>query len=154
MYGFLEGIKINQDMNCNAPWIKKLDLILNEQIYDKISDNYVICCGTTLGKLAAIKQYVQMMCTILSTHNIVENLDQGIHNYMLHLNKLSSVSVKLLSNADNLVNTVGCDVHKLDEDAHIVNRNNDVSYIVHQYDRFSPEFKQRLNEKHGYNFMY
>ena len=153
LYGFLEGIKINQDTNCNAPWVKKLDIILNEQIYEKISDNYVICCGTTLGKIDAIKSYVEMMCNILSNHNIIENLDQAIHNYMLHLNKLDGVSIKLLSNEDNLVNTVGCDIHKMDDNSNIVNNNNDISYVVHQYDRFSDELKQKLNDKHGLNFF-
>ena len=33
LYGFLEGININQDLNCNTPWIKRLEIILNESMY-------------------------------------------------------------------------------------------------------------------------
>ena len=56
----------------------------------------------------------------------------------------------ILTNEDNLVNTVGCDVHVLNEDNLIVNKNNDISFIVHQYDRFCLEYKEKISSK--YNF--
>lgn len=152
LYGFLEGIKINQDMNCNTPWIKRLEVIFNEEIYDKISNETVICSGTTIGTTTGIKQYLDTLCNIILKYNITEILDQGIHMYMLYMQKLPGMKIKLLSNEDNLVNTVGCDVHKLDENHNIVNKNNDISYIVHQYDRFSAELKQKISDKYGYNF--
>ena len=35
-------------------------------------------------------KYVDFMCDIISKYNIKTNLDQGIHNYMLYLNKLKT----------------------------------------------------------------
>jgi hypothetical protein len=83
-------------------------------------------------------------------YHIRHNLDQGIHNYMLHMNKID-VNIKLLSNKDNLVNTTCQDVKKLNDDNLIVNENGEVSYIVHQYDRFPVELKQKISVK--YNFV-
>ena len=41
--------------------------------------------------------------------------------------------------------------NKINECNQIVNKNNDVSWIVHQYDRFSHELKQQISVK--YNFI-
>ena len=48
------------------------------------------------------------------------------------------------------MNTIGNDIHILDEDGHILNRNNEISYVVHQYDRCSNEIRAKLSNK--YNF--
>jgi hypothetical protein len=153
LYVFLEGKRFNQELQFNTKWIKRLEIIFNETIYDKISNNNIICCGTTIGNITSIKKYVNMMCCYILNYNIKTNLDQGIHNYIIYMNKIPNINVKLLSNKDNLVNTVGCDIHKLDENNNIVNADNDISYIVHQYDRFSSELKQKISNKHGYNFI-
>jgi hypothetical protein len=149
IYGFLEDITFEKEKNYNTPWIRMIENILNEQIYDKICYNKVICCGTTIGKKDSIIKYIKMMCHFIKNYNIVYNLDQGLHNYMLYLNKLEC-NIKLLSNEDNLVNTVGCSIHKLNENNLIVNKNNEVSWIVHQYDRFSLDLKSKMSIKYDY----
>lgn len=68
---------------------------------------------------------------------------------MLYFNTLNK-NIKLLSNEDNLVNTVGNDLHKINESKLIVNKNDDVSWIVHQYDRFSNELKKNISIKYDY----
>lgn len=153
LYGFLEGVKICHEINCNTPWLKKLECIFDEKFYDNISNEYVICCGTTIGKINSIKQYIYTMCDYISKYNIIDSLDQGIHNYLFYVNKFNGINIKLLSNEDNLVNTVGCDVKKIDENNNIVNKNNEISYIVHQYDRFPIELKKRISDKYGYDFI-
>lgn len=153
LYAFLEGIKIDQDKIYNSDWIKKLENIMNKEIYNKISHNHVICCGTTFAKLNAFKKYVTLMCEILKKFNIIENLDQGIHNYIIYLKIIDNINIKLLSNKDNLVNTVGCDLKMLDENYNIINQENDISYIVHQYDRFPENLKKNISNKFGFNFM-
>jgi hypothetical protein len=60
------------------------------------------------------------------------------------------MNIKLLSNDDNLVNTVGNDLHKINEDKLIVNKNSDISWVVHQYDRFSNELKKLISVKYNY----
>lgn len=150
IYGFLEGITIEKEKVFNAKWIKQLDQILDLNIYEQIHKNNVICCGTTIGKKYAITKYVNKMCEIIDKNNITTNLDQGIHNYLLYLNPLE-LNIKLLSNEDNLVNTTGNDLHKLNEFNQVININNEVSYIVHQYDRFPMVLREKMsNDK--YNF--
>ena len=149
IYGFQEGITIAQEKVFNTPWIKILEQIVKEPIYDFIADNKIICCGTTIGKHDAIQKYVNTMCDIIERNNIGMNLDQGIHNYLLYLNKLN-LNIKILSNEDNLVNTIGNDIHNIDENGSILNCNNEISYIVHQYDRCSKDNRQKLSKK--YNF--
>jgi len=151
LYVFLEGIKIIQEKNYNTPWLLELEKILNTTFYQNICNNSVICCGTTLGKINAIKEYVNQMCKILIDYKISNNLDQGIHNYLIYLNKLP-FKINLLSNKENLVNTVGCDAHKLNDDNFITNNDNSISFVVHQYDRFCLDYKQRLSKKFGFNF--
>jgi hypothetical protein len=149
IYGFLEGIKICQEPVFNVPWIRMVEKLVNESVYDKIADSNIICCGTTIGKRNSIVKYVNTMCDIIKRYNIQMNLDQGIHNYMLYLNKLD-LNIKILSNEDNLVNTVGNDLHKLDGENRIINKNDEISYVVHQYDRFSKENREKISVK--YNF--
>ena len=149
IYGFLEGITIEKEQVFNAKWIRMIENLLQENIYEQICDNQVICCGTTIGKKDSIIKYVELMCDYIKKYNIVTNLDQGLHNYMLYLNKLQC-NVKLLSNNDNLVNTVGNDLHNVNQNNLIVNKNNEVSWIVHQYDRFSQELRKQISVKYNY----
>lgn len=149
IYGFLEGITIEKEQVFNARWIKQIEMLLNENIYDLISDKNVICCGTTLGKVDAIKHYVKKMCGYIKDYRIRTNLDQGLHNYMLYLNKLDC-NIKLLSNEENLVNTTGNDIRKINDDKFIVNTHNEVSWIVHQYDRFPLELKKEISVKYDF----
>lgn len=150
IYGFLEGITIEKEQVFNARWIKHIEFLLGKPIYENICKNKIICCGTTIGKKENIINYVKTMCNLIKQYNIVTNLDQGLHNYMLYCNILNC-NVKLLSNEDNLVNTVGNDTHKINKDNLIVNMNDEISWVVHQYDRFSTELKEKISVK--YNFI-
>lgn len=152
LYVFSEAFTIISEKNYNTPWLLALEQIFNEKFFNSISHNLILCCGTTLGKAFAIKEYVNKMCLLLSQHNIVYNLDQGIHNYLIYLNKFT-FNVKILDNSDNLVFTAGCDIHKLNHDDFIVNKNDSVPFVVHQYDRFPLSLKKRLSAKFGFNFL-
>ena len=152
LYLFAESVKIKDEPNYNTVWLKQLEKLFNEKFYDSISDKPILCCGTTLGNYTAIKAYIDVMCAIIQEFNIMTNLDQGIHNYLFHLNKLH-LTTKILTNEDNLVNTVGNGIHRLNNDNLIVNNNDEVSYVVHQYDRFSVDLKQRISTKLGFNFV-
>ena len=78
-------------------------------------------------------------------------MDQGIHNYMVYYDLLKPFSVKVLNNRDNLVNTIGISPHKLlNSENRIVNCNNDVSYIVHQYDRGDSSFRMKISSKYDF----
>ena len=55
-----------------------------------------------------------------------------------------------MTNIDNLVNTTGYGFKKINEDNLIVNVHNEISYIVHQYDRFTQSDRKKISSK--YNF--
>lgn len=149
LYVFLEEMRICEEQVFNAKWIKQLDVILNEDIYSKISNNYVICSGATLGKKHAMKRYLEELCKVLQENNIKQVLDQGVHMYIIYTNKLDGINVKLMNNDDNLVNTIATsNTKRVDSYTNIVNSNNDVSYVVHQYDRLSNDIKRQLSVKH------
>jgi len=154
IYGFTEGKTIGDEQAFNAPWIRQIEHLTKEVIYEKVKNKLIICCGTTIGKLEAMKQYIHQMCFLILKHNVKHNLDQGFHNYMLYMNTLK-MNIRLSSNKDNLVNTLCNDVKKLDEANNIVNEKNEISYIVHQYDRCSTEQKRLLNTRFAnkYDFL-
>ena len=152
LYGFLEGKKIKDDTHYNTPWIKYLEKHMGINIYDNVADKFSICCGVTIGKIEAIKNYVNAQATIVHNYKFTRNIDQGIHNYLLHCNKLP-YNIKLLHNDNELVNNMGTDIHALDADNNIVNRNNIITYIVHQYDRLPVVSRENLTKKHGFNFV-
>lgn len=154
LFGFLENKKIIEEKKYNTPWIKIVEKILNINFFDKISNEYIICSGTTIGTLKGIRLYINYMCKILLKIGIYKNiiLDQGIHNYLLHL-KILPIDTKLLSNYDNIVNTVGLDNKNMNNDNLITNNDNKISYIVHQYDRFPVQLKKKLNVKYNLNFL-
>lgn len=149
LYAFQEGVLLKNETLCNVPWIQILEIYMDTPILEHIKDNPVICCGTTIAKVPAMIRYVDTMCHILDTYQINMNLDQGIHNYLLYMNKLG-LRIKYMENKDHLVNTVACDTHLVNELNKIVTSDGEVSYIVHQYDRFSDELKQKISIK--YNF--
>jgi hypothetical protein len=148
-YAFQEGVLLKNEPTCNIPWIRMLEGYINEPIYESIKEYPVICCGTTLATPSAMILYVNEMCSLLDRYHIRLNLDQGIHNYFIYMNKLP-FRIKLLSNADHLVNTVACDAHLINESNQIITSDGEISYVVHQYDRFSKDLKERISTK--YNF--
>ena len=57
-----------------------------------------------------------------------------------------------MSNEDSFINTVCNDpFKKINDKNEIINKNGEVPYVVHQYDRFPIELKKKISEK--YNFV-
>jgi len=61
-----------------------------------------------------------------------------------------NLNIKLLSNNDNFVNTIGTDIKLLNNQNQIIIINNDVSYIVHQYDRMDHDKLIKLSKKYDF----
>ena len=62
--------KINEDLNFNTPWLKILEKRIKQNFYNDISNNNIICCGTTIGKKHAIKFYLNTMCDYIIKYKI------------------------------------------------------------------------------------
>lgn len=136
--------------NCrfNSHWIRDVERVLGRPV--PIQHKKVICSGTVLVSKQAALPYLKEMSTIMLHPRWVSYpADQGPHNYICYENPLG-LDITFSSNKDNLVNTVGYG-HKEVLDHKIVNAQQEVSCIVHQYDRMTAEQRTQLSVR--YNFV-
>lgn len=79
-------------------------------------------------------------------------MDQGLHNYMVY-NNAYRCHIKISDNKNELVYTAGHDKDnvKLDDNNQILNANNKVPYIVHQYDRLDKSLLDQISSKYEFN---
>jgi hypothetical protein len=135
--------------NCrfNSTWIRDVERVLGRQV--PIQHKTVICSGTVIVSKQAAFKYLNAMSEIMLDPRWVKYpADQGPHNYLCHENPLG-LDITFSSNTDNLVNTVGYG-HKEVLNHKIVNAQQEVSYVVHQYDRMTSEQRKDISVK--YNF--
>lgn len=149
LYLFQEEGKTIGSCKFNSRWI----VLKDRELFKKIRGKPIICSGTTLGTRDGILQYLKVMIkNILDDDNAMKGQiyrDQCIHNYIIYTDQLSAIKTIYLTNEDNLVNTVGHGFKGING-GKIVNVRQEISWIVHQYDRLSSEFKKAISTK--YNF--
>jgi len=152
MYVFEEDLAI-QDEPYNKKWITDLGTLVQRDLLHELGLKPILCSGTTICSKQSVKTYVEAMCSVLSDSRIPKTyiMDQGAHNYLVYCGFFNTYNIQYLSNNDNFVNTIGVGYKKVNDDKLIVNHKNEVSYIVHQYDRLNTEEKKRLSSK--YNFV-
>jgi len=152
IYVFEEDVLI-KDEPVNTMWIKDLSSLIGIDIFSSICNNPVLCGGTTFCSKQSLCYYLTVMNDIVNLITLPPDyvMDQAIYNYMIYYDLIKPFTVKILNNRDNLVNTIAISPYKLlNSDNKIVNCNNEVSYIVHQYDRCDSEFRTKISSK--YNF--
>lgn len=146
MYVFEEDSNIrNESYTCH--WVKQLDIAMGTQVFPRIMHKTVLCGGTIVGKINAIKTYVDKQCEIMLKFKIKENLDQGILNWIVYTDELQGVKIRSLCNTDGLVNTLALSPKLLNAAGQIVDSQGNVSYLAHQYDRMPKEQIAQLFEK-------
>lgn len=134
--------------NCkfNQKWLNMMEEELGTEIISKIQDKPIICSGTTFGTLQGIKKYVDQMCHCMT--NVIKidypGLDQGVHNYLIHLNLLTDLKYEILPSDNLLFNTLQYGYKFMNSSNQLINIHNEVSYIVHQWDRLPSYMKERL----------
>jgi len=142
IYAFEEEEKIR---NCkyNFNWIKMIEQ-KEQKSYSDLYDKTILCSGTILLSKKVAIEFLEIFCSRLEySKNLV--MDQGVYNTIIYRN-IRNWNIKILSNKENLVNTVGYG-YKCVKDNKIVNLDNEVSWIVHQYDRMSNEMKREISLK-------
>jgi hypothetical protein len=162
LYFFKENITFIQDKNWNYAWINQIQNQTKELFVDNIQYNSILCSGTIIGSSNILLNYLKNMINIMNRYNLAKpynGIDQGIHNYLYYTNKLDNKNIILFDNSDIYVNTIGAPLslnlpnlisYKI-IDGKIYDKNNNLNYIVHQYDRMSLNEKKLLN--HKYNFI-
>jgi len=152
IYVFEEDVLI-KDEPINTTWIKDLGTMVGIDIFSSIRNKPALCSGTTFCSKRSLSHYLTVLNQVLDSITLPPGyvMDQGIHNYMVYYDLLKPFSVKVLNNRDNLVNTIGISPHKLlNSENRIVNCNNEVSYIVHQYDRGDSSFRMKISSKYDF----
>lgn len=148
---------------CNRNWLLNIDSVA----YPSFQHQPILCSGSTLGTLTAMRVYLDTMTETITTMFInkgrtreLGSIDQGFHNYIAYhgilSTRLDAVGLKyaILNNKDNLVNTVGLSsVRRVNENGQIINPDDQVSYCAHQYDRFDRSLIQKMNDRSKYNFF-
>lgn len=152
-YFFEEDFHIGM-CNYNKDWLKPIEGELGIEIISRIKDKKIICSGTTYGSIKGIQKYLERMCDLM-THKIhtrnTPGFDQGIHNYLIYIEGFDTIKTKLLSNEDNLVNTLQYASHKgMNVHNQLVNIHNEPSYIAHQWDRLPKSMTDRLNPRYKF----
>lgn len=128
----------------NALWIR---LGYGRSALDRIGDNPVSCAGITYGDVDSIKRYLNLMTVELlkmPLRAFIQLGDQGIHNYLVWTGKLGSFDkLETLSSPVATLNSFNNDELKFREDGFLLNSDDSLVSIVHQYDR-CPALQSRL----------
>lgn len=141
---FLEASeeKIKNDHAHNAAWVRNA---LGQEILDIIGDQTISCAGIIIGNSPSIIDYIkQMVSIIISYPNAAGPTDQGLHNYLIHTNKLKIMT--LHRNGEGPVLTIGRIPHgtiKIDSRGNLLNNDGSIPNTLHQYDRH-PDINQRI----------
>jgi len=127
---FLEDdrISINQQM-ANTSWIVQA---YGPRGLVELGSYPISCSGVTIGPVAAIIRYLDVMVEhLLRLTRQERGIDQGVHNYILRKNLVSNA--RIIANGDGPVITVGL---MSDESAsRLLASNASQARVLHQYDQ-------------------
>jgi hypothetical protein len=119
----------------NSNWLLKG---FGAETLEALGVKAISCSGINIGSYEAILEYLQVMLDhmlkLKSKHD--KGIDQGVHNYILHNRYLKNVRV--FENENGPVLTMGHTVdlpHRFNSEGFIVNQNDTVVNVLHQYDR-------------------
>jgi hypothetical protein len=124
--------------NCksNAPWIAG---VYGQARVDEIANEYIICCGTTIGSRAGILKYLETMTNeinrIESTgRKLMGGEDQPVHNHLVYNNAYTDYAIN--HNGTGLVSTMHhSTVLRFNRKGQLLNDDGTPTPVVHQYDR-------------------
>jgi hypothetical protein len=75
-----------RDCPMNADWVRRA---YGDAVYENLGDYLVSCAGTTFGTMEGILGYLSAMIDEMSMSRAVNtNVDQGIHNFVVHMRPL------------------------------------------------------------------
>ena len=133
--------------NCrfNTAWLAQIDAALPQTL----ARERILCSGTTIGTGAGILAYLDAMTAVgdvlaRAGRAGLVGQDQGNHNFLVRTGRLAALRPRVLTNDDNLVNTVGYGCKAIDAEGRAVNARGERSWVVHQYDRFDEALRRRM----------
>jgi hypothetical protein len=125
---------------------KNILKVFGESEFLKLQDNKIICAGTTIGTKLGIYSYLKQMTTFLddyknNTGTVAE--DQAVHNFLIYNNCFKNF--KIYDTGNGPIATL----HHLregifNEAGQVINTDESLPAVVHQWDRLSPHHKEKL----------
>ena len=124
--------------NCtkhNSPWYMNL---YGKELLDKISKQYILCAGTTMGKKDQIIFYIKSLIDeierLIKLGKAHGTCDQAVHNHLVYSNIFENYRIN--HNGSGLVSTMHhSKVLRFNRQGYMLNDDDTVTPIVHQYDR-------------------
>lgn len=124
--------------NCthNTPWI---NAIYGTERVDQISEEYILCSGTTMGTREGIIKYCNEMMAEISRlaqrgRQVFAGEDQPIHNHVVYSGVFSNYGIN--QNGEGTISTMHhSSVLTFSRDGYLLNDNGSRTPVVHQYDR-------------------
>lgn len=140
-----------KDNDWNSLWIIAA---VGTKIYHSISTNPISCCGTTIGPVHKMIEYLQVVSQLSSTVKIMfVGIEQGIHNYLAHANIIENV-LHFTSEKGPIL-TIGAGYAKTiqqDSNGFFLNEKNKIIHAIHQYDRHV-QLKEYFDKKFSSNVL-
>lgn len=122
--------------NCeyNYPW---LEHAIGHARAKKFRTKPVLCSGTTTGDVAAMRGYLRVMSRFINDNALpLGPIDQAYHNYAFYSGKLAESKPTVYENRFGRVQTMATQgAYELHE-GFIVNHDQKVVPVVHQWDRY------------------
>lgn len=140
---FEEEGKTLRTGDANAVWLRDG---FGPHVLDAIGDRKISCAGTTIGSRSAMMQYLEgMIDNMIELKCHMWGIDQGVHNYILHSGLVENV--KFYENYRGPVLTMHFSKDeklRFDNNGYIINDDGSVVNVLHQYDRKTPEIKNKM----------
>ncbi|MBP2626001.1 MAG: hypothetical protein H6Q68_712 [Firmicutes bacterium] len=125
-----QTIKIKEQIH-NSRWMLTK---FGPYIYSLISQNNILCCGTTIGPVRLIREYIKKMIYCIFYEGYYQDVDQAVHNVLLYTGEVAPV--QCFDNNSGLFLTVGISQEcSIDSNKKILTLDGKISAVIHQYDR-------------------
>lgn len=133
----------------HAYWLRTL---FGDDVVDEMRGRRISCAGTVLGTGEGILRYLLLMqlatfeCAVEA--RLLEGIDQGIHNVLLHRDRLPGVVT--VENAEHVftMGTVPQENVLITPDRKVADLHGRICPVLHQYDRH-PAVVSLVNEAYG-----
>ena len=118
-----------------------------EKLYNTIKHERIICVGTIWGTLDKFMEFSDILYQTLSTHP--NTIEQGVANFLFYHDKIMN---NFILKSDNYgpVMTIALTKRNnilLDEQKNILNFENEIASVIHQYDR-KPDLSEIIYKKY------
>ena len=151
---FYEEDRIIKNCKINSLWAK---LTLGEKKFNLYKNNYIVCCGTTIGKASSMLSYFNLMRKKINKirmkfsfrnfflrRSIRSGIDQPAHFDIVY--RKCFPGQKIFSNKSGNIATVGYMKNFIfSKKNKLINNKNKIYDVVHQYDRQISLFKKTIN---------